>query len=438
METKKLLSSKLEFLDSIAGVLSPLEQSLSIIKDTSEGDVKNKLDNELKNICSKRADIEKTRNDCKSKLKEIESNINFDVLQMPLFGSVDSPKADSLIAFCNHYSGLESECFNEFFCKVRAYSEHAKLSEKGFKLMLSGLLKSTAFELFQDNRDKSVHEIIRILSERFTNKTSILSYDFQLKNFKRNWSVNLSTTMNKVDTLIKKTSSLVPPNHRESRRHFLLMEMLLKVIDSKTRAKIRSQQIDYTREGISLSYDEMLQLALYSEMDHHDESQKQFLANSILADSAEYSITETLPSAETFLATPVDHDTYYDIDLEDSHPPREDYYSPRDDCYSPRDDCYSPRDECYSPRDECYSPRDEYYSPRDECYSPREDFPAPWDDSGRPTPTPLPIHQSYYSEYEDGVDFQTVYERVLQKIPQLIQTEILNSQLDNPPYSPNM
>ena len=387
MENKKILKERIGYLNNLADLITPLQSSLRLLSDsTDNNDLKQKINVEISKIQKKKTSITKDIQSETEKLSDINKNLDLNSFTLPVFGEVNTPTAENLIAFCNHFSGHDEENFAEFFSKLRTYSEFAKLSEKGFKMTLSGLLKSEAFELFNDNRDKSVHEIIRILSERFTNKTSILSYDFQLKNFKRNWSVNLSTTMNKVDTLIKKTSSLVPPNHRESRRHFLLMEMLLKVIDSKTRAKIRSQQIDYTREGISLSYDEMLQLALYSEMDHHDESQKQFLANSILADSAEYSITETLPSAETFLATPVDHDTYYDIDLEDSHPPREDYYSPRDDCYSPRDDCYSPRDECYSPR---------------------EDFPAPWDDSGRPTPTPLPIHQSYYSEYEDGVDFQT-------------------------------
>ena len=427
MENKKLLSSKLEFLDSIAGVLSPLEQSLSIIKDTSEGDVKNKLDNELKNICSKRADIEKTRNDCKSKLKDIESNINFDVLQMPLFGRVDTPSAENLIAFCNHYSGLESECFNEFFCKVRAYSEHANLSEKGFKMVLSGLLKSEAFELFQNNKEKSASQIVKILANRFTNNIGILNYDLKLKNFKRNSTDNLTTCMQKVDNLIHKTSTLVPPDQRESRRNFLLTEHLLKVVDPTCRSKIRSAQLDSSREGINLHYDDMFKIALYNELDRCENSQS-FLSNIVLADSAERSITQTLPSAETFLATPVNHDTFYDSDWENPQTPRDGFIAPREDY------CYP----SYSPRNESPSPRDDFYSSRGDCYSPREDSPAPWDDSGRPTPTPLPIHQSYYSEYEDGVDFQTVYERVLQKIPQLIQTEILNSQLDNPPYSPNM
>ena len=406
MDTKKVVTQKIGYLNNLADLITPLQSSLSLLKDsTTDNNLKQKITAEISKIEQKKSSITKDIQSENEKLSDIKQNLDLNSFTLPVFGDIDSPKAENLIAFCNVFHGHDEENFHEFFSKLRSYSEFAKLSEKGFKMTLSGLLKGSAFELFNDNSKKSASEIIRILSERFTNKTSILQLDLQLKNFKRSWSDNLTTTMTKVENLIRKTSSLVPPDQRESRRHFLLMEMLLKVVDNKTRAKIRSQQIDYTREGISLSYDEIFQLALYSEMDNHDESHKSFLAHSALADSADFSITEPLPSAEPFLATPVNN-TLHGTDWENYQPPR----------------------------DELTDPREDYSFPRDDFF-PRENSPPHWETSQQPAPSPN--YQSYYNEsYDNKYDdeFENyIAEKVLQKLPQLLQTVMLNSSSLNPP-----
>ena len=404
MENKKVLNAKLEFLNSIAGVLSPLQQSLSIIKDsTSNQDVKSNLSNELQNISKQKLDIDKTINESKEKLKDIEKNINLGVLTLPAFGTVDSPKAENLIAFCSHFSGYENECFNEFFSKVKSYSEFSQLSEKGFKLVLSGLLRADAFELFNDNKHKTASEIIKILSERFTNKIGILNYDLQLKTFKRNTSDNLATAMNKIDFLINKTSALVPPDQRESRRDFLLLEMLLRIVDSHTRSKIRSAQLDSTREGIALTYNDIFQIALYSEMDR-SENYKSFLAHSAVAEA---NITEPLPSAESFLATPIDYD------WEDSQIPREDSLTTRENSRIPRGDSPVPWEELQAPSSYDTYHHDEY--PYNYFY---EDNPC--DD----------LDTDDYRNHELEIS-----RKIISKLPQIIQTICLNDPSKNKSYN---
>ena len=141
-------------------------------------------------------------------------------------------------------------------------------------------------------------------------------------------------------------------------------------------------------------------------MDNHDESHKSFLAHSALADSADFSITEPLPSAEPFLATPVNN-TLHCTDWENYQPPR----------------------------DELTDPREDFSFPRDDFFFPKENSPPHCESSQQPAPSPN--YQSYYNEsYDNKYDdeFENyIAEKVLQKLPQLLQTVMLNSSSLNPP-----
>ena len=280
METKSFLTEKIKILTNLADLVTPLEASITHLKDnTKEEAHKTKLESELKVIKKTKTNLTDTISENENKIKSIETISNVSSISLPEFGTVDKPSAEGLIAFCSHFEN-EQDNFLEFFEKLKTFSQFSNLSEKGFLICLSSLLRKDAFTVYMDHKEKPIKEIIEALENRFNSKTTIFQFENALRNFTRKNKENLASCMNRCESLINKTSILVPQEQKEARRIFLLQENLLKSVSSTVRQKIFQTKLERSREGLSMSYSEIFQLALYSELDSENPI-KEFMCNTL-------------------------------------------------------------------------------------------------------------------------------------------------------------
>ena len=159
--------------------------------------------------------------------------------------------------------------FTEFFNKLKLYVKNKKLSEDGVISILSMLLKDEPFQVFMDlhNQDADLEAIMNALASQYSDKKTITQYSNMLRNFKRNIGESLRAAMSRCSSIISMTNYLVPQSDRNSRKNFLQQEYLLKIASSKARKAIQEHLRNAQREGITVSYDTLLNLAVDAETD---------------------------------------------------------------------------------------------------------------------------------------------------------------------------
>ena len=451
METKKFIDSKVSYLSNLAEVLTPLQSSLTLLKDsTLNNELKEKLNTELKKLKTQKSSLDNSLKSESEKLSEIKKNLNVGSIDLPTFGDIDVPKPEAIIAFCCSFSGSSEENFKEFYEKIKQFSNFSKLSQKGFRLVLSSLLRQEAFAFYNDIKDETLENILKKLDERFSNKLTIFQYDLMLKNYSRPINMKLTSTMNEIDNLISKTACLVPPSLRQSRREFLLQEYLLKMVDSSTRAKLRASQLENSREGVSLTYDELFTIALHHEFDKSSDS-KAFLATPAFAEQLAETKFPISSDSRSFAETYAEPFCPPDADTQPSHSsavPNMPFLSPHAIPQFETEDQYN----CYLNQsypiatpvqhDDFYDNNwghpqipGEQFSSQNPPIS-RETTPLPWEES--PWPTASPSYKTYHHDeypnedysYENSDDYKNheleISRKIIAKLPQIIQTICLN------------
>ena len=260
------LQSEIDNVQHLIGLNDTFKDTLNSLKTAFKEDEK-VFDKPIQALTTQ---SEKLTNDIKTKkeaLKNITSlkdshSFNY---QLPKFGNFNDLKADTILTFCTPFSGHDSESFETFYRKVQIYAENHELSEKAFRNLISGLLKGGAFDLYYSIRDESLNSILKSLASRYSDHKSIFEYARQLRNLERAENEPISSIMNKVDYLLEKTKNLCSPTEQSARHKLSLIENLYKHASPSAKQKLIEKRFELSRQGIIMSYSEMLELVSLTE-----------------------------------------------------------------------------------------------------------------------------------------------------------------------------
>ena len=86
-----------------------------------------------------------------------------------------------------------------------------------------------------------------------------------LRKFKRNVGESLRAAMSRCSSIISMTNYLVTHSDRNSRKNYLQQEYLLKIATTRARKAIQQHLRTAQREGKTVSYDTLLNLAVDAE-----------------------------------------------------------------------------------------------------------------------------------------------------------------------------
>ena len=260
------LQSEIDNVQRLIGLNDTFKDTLNSLKTAFKEDEK-VFDKPIQALTTQ---SEKLTNDIKTKkeaLKNITSlkdshSFNY---QLPKFGNFNDLKADTILTFCTPFSGHDSESFETFYRKVQIYAENHELSEKAFRNLISGLLKGGAFDLYYSIRNESLNSILKSLASRYSDHKSIFEYARQLRNLERAENEPISSIMNKVDYLLEKTKNLCSPTEQSARHKLSLIENLYKHASPSAKQKLIEKRFELSRQGIIMSYSEMLELVSLTE-----------------------------------------------------------------------------------------------------------------------------------------------------------------------------
>ena len=272
VQLKSTLINWYYLLDTMKPIKISLQDQYAKLADT-ETDQKAKLKEQLDNLDEKIKHFEKLITDSESNLKEISllKEKHHQVYQKLNVkdNTNDDFDAEEVVFRIGYFKNDETMKFTEFFNKLNLYIKNKKLSEDGVISILSMLLKDEPFQVFMDlhNQDADLEAIMNALASQYSDKKTITQYSNMLRNFKRNSGETLRAAMSRCSSIISMTSYLVPQADRNSRKNFLKQEYLMKVASTKARKAIQEHLRNAQREGITVSYDTLLNLAVDAETD---------------------------------------------------------------------------------------------------------------------------------------------------------------------------
>ena len=272
VQLKSTLINWYYLLDTMKPIKISLQDQYAKLADT-ETDQKAKLKEQLDNLDEKIKHFEKLIKDSESNLKEITllKDKHHQVYQkLDVKENTNNDfDAEEVVFRIGYFRNDETMKFTEFFNKLKLYVKNKKLSEDGVISILSMLLKDEPFQVFMDlhNQDADLEAIMNALASQYSDKKTITQYSNMLRNFKRNIGESLRAAMSRCSSIISMTNYLVPQSDRNSRKNFLQQEYLLKIASSKARKAIQEHLRNAQREGITVSYDTLLNLAVDAETD---------------------------------------------------------------------------------------------------------------------------------------------------------------------------
>ena len=272
VQLKSTLINWYYLLDTMKPIKISLEDQYNKLAET-EVDQKAKIKEQLDNLDEKIKHFEKLIKDSESNLKEITllKDKHHQVYQkLDVKENTNNDfDAEEVVFRIGYFKNDETMKFTEFFNKLKLYVKNKKLSEDGVISILSMLLKDEPFQVFMDlhNQDADLEAIMNALASQYSDKKTITQYSNMLRNFKRNVGESLRAAMSRCSSIISMTNYLVPHSDRNSRKNFLQQEYLLKIASSKARKAIQEHLRNAQREGITVSYDTLLNLAVDAETD---------------------------------------------------------------------------------------------------------------------------------------------------------------------------
>ena len=260
------LQSEIDNVQRLIGLNDTFKDTLNSLKTAFKEDEK-VFDKPIQTLTTQSEKLARDVETKKEALKNITSlkdshSFNY---QLPKFGNFNDLKADSILTFCSPFSGHDSESFETFYHKVQIYAENHELSEKAFRNLISGLLKGGAFDLYYSIRNESLNSILKSLASRYSDHKSIFEYARQLRNLERAENEPISSIMNKVDYLLEKTKNLCSPTEQSARHKLSLIENLYKHASPSAKQKLIEKRFELSRQGIIMSYSEMLELVSLTE-----------------------------------------------------------------------------------------------------------------------------------------------------------------------------
>ena len=260
------LQSDIDTIERLNSLNNAFIESLSSLKKSFKDDEK-VFEKPIQNLESQSEKLTKdieTKREALKNITSLKDSHGFNY-QLPKFGNSNDLKPDSILTFCSPFSGHSSESFETFYRKVQIYAENHDLSEKAFRNLISGLLKSSAFDLFFSIRAETTESIIKSLASRYSDHKSIFQYANELRNIERRENESISSIMGRVDYYLDKTKNLVEQSEQSARHKLALIEHLYKHASDKAKQKLIERRFELSRQGIIMSYSDMLELVSLTE-----------------------------------------------------------------------------------------------------------------------------------------------------------------------------
>ena len=229
-----------------------------------------KLDDNLNSILSQLQQLQKD----KQTLHENFADDDAPIIESPIFGT-DNVKLEGTAILPSFPDGNVS--LNDFWTKIKIFIENGNLTSKAAKSVLAIKLNDKAFTIFQQNKTKSIKEIILALHDVYGGIPSKSSYGELIATYRRDPTQNLRSEASKFQhfceaiynkpdekcfmeikmlEFLKKSASqqALEHLHREERlanRKFTYTECLQKLSDEEEIQKMRHQSANYYAPQVS-------------------------------------------------------------------------------------------------------------------------------------------------------------------------------------------
>ena len=219
--------------------------------------------------------IKKYKDQIKTITQQIDDSIklieNFKVFQeFPTFGEADTIDVQQLRLTVPLFDPAIPSNFEIFWHKLISFGEGANLNERMFKMALSNLLQGEAFEIYHRLRDKSLKVIMDALQGSYNDNDTLLDKQDALYRMKRTRGQSIGAFMNSVHSLALQTNALRSPDEsiRKAEVTAILEQKLKQNCRDSASREIRKQTKKALRNGLRLSYEQLLEIAKATE--HED------------------------------------------------------------------------------------------------------------------------------------------------------------------------
>ena len=177
-------------------------------------------------------------------------------IEMPKFGHNEDPNSAFLKSMPKFDpDNQKSITLHKFWTQLCAYINQCKLTEKATKYLLSNLLQNGAYDIYQDNAESTVEEIMNLLAESYDYPNRDF-YESQETNFEREPGENLRPCLKRYESILRKLIE------KEENQIYLIKRdcnrMLKKVCHPETKIHLERAEQEAKTQGKELSYDERL------------------------------------------------------------------------------------------------------------------------------------------------------------------------------------
>ena len=256
-------------LDNLKTNKSKLDEQ---IKDAKDED-KEKLQTEIEFVNNKIKEVEKLIKENDEKLKEVKKlkslhSTYFEIPEIDENATSKFSPEDAVFAI-GYFKNDGTMRFSEFYSKICVFAEHQKLNEKGIMSLLTMLLQNEPYSTFMEYRNKKANltTILEGLNSRYSDKKTFTQYMKMLQNISRKPNETLRCAMSRASHLISMTNSVVALHDRDVRQRLLEKEYLLKLANSNAKREVEKFIRNSQREGLHVTYDQLLNIAADAEMD---------------------------------------------------------------------------------------------------------------------------------------------------------------------------
>ena len=240
-----------DLLDTTLVALKKSDQTDKDVKSATEK--ANKRKTEIKNL------LEKTEKKFSS-LQDLRG-LHLAKLKIPTLGQQDTFNIEhARLAIPSFDASNSSISLQEFWNKITNFAKRNNLSETGVKGLFETLLNGEPYQVFFDNEDKTLDEVVKALSDRFGALQTQADKLNLLETIKRAENESLASAMQRVSTLVDQTKYSYPETQRDTRRTLMMTNYLLNLCSKKAREACVFERSKMERRGIFLEYEQLFQL----------------------------------------------------------------------------------------------------------------------------------------------------------------------------------
>lgn len=152
--------------------------------------------------------------------------------------------------------------FRAMFTKLHYYGEMKRFSEQNYKQALHFTLRDSYYDALQEcDKNASLEQIYKHLSDRFLGEDYLVQMQNKIKNFKRDENETIRKAINRFKGQLNKAEILQPKERREAWKHMEIEDAIIKM--SKPEAKLAIKRYQATNPSVEalLENDDLLRLA---------------------------------------------------------------------------------------------------------------------------------------------------------------------------------